>query len=103
MEGVHRFARRRGLALSIQSTGHGTIAANDGLVLRTSLLAGVEVDPVRRLARVEPGALWADVIAAAAPYGLAPLSGTPSVGVVGYTLGGGAGPIGHFGGTYLVP
>jgi FAD binding domain len=44
-----------------------------------------------RRARVGPGALWSDVIAAAAPFGLAPLSGTPSVGVTGYTLGGGTG------------
>ncbi|WP_327090857.1 FAD-binding oxidoreductase [Nonomuraea sp. NBC_01738] len=51
----------------------------------------MHVDPLTRTASAEPGALWSDVIAAAAPYGLAPLSGTPSVGVTGYTLGGGAG------------
>ena len=39
-----------------------------------------------------PGARWGEVIAAAAPFGLAPLSGTsPTVGVAGYTLGGGVG------------
>jgi FAD/FMN-containing dehydrogenase len=39
-----------------------------------------------------PGALWSDVIAAAARYELAPLSGrSHSVGVAGYTLGGGTG------------
>ncbi|UYM04623.1 FAD-binding oxidoreductase [Solicola gregarius] len=86
-----RVAREHGLPLTIQSTGHGTISPAEGMLLRTSLMAGVEIDPGRRLARVEPGALWSDVIAAAAPYGLAPLSGTPAVGVVGYTLGGGAG------------
>ncbi len=43
------------------------------------------------LAQTGPGALWSDVIAAARPYGLAPVSGTPSVGVTGYTLGGGTG------------
>lgn len=43
-------------------------------------------------ARVRPGVRWSDVIAAAEPYGLAPMSGdTPSVGVVGYTFGGGFG------------
>lgn len=86
-----RVARDHGVELAIQSTGHGTIAPARGLLLRTSLLAGVEIDPARRLARVEPGALWSDVIAAAARYGLAPLSGTPAIGVLGYTLGGGAG------------
>jgi FAD/FMN-containing dehydrogenase len=55
-------------------------------------MSAVEVDPARRVARVGGGAVWSDVIAAAAPHGLAPLSGTsPTVGVTGYTLGGGAG------------
>ena len=55
-------------------------------------MSAVDVDPARRVARAGGGALWSDVIAAAAPHGLAPLSGTsPSVGVTGYTLGGGAG------------
>lgn len=85
-------AREHGLPLSVQATGHGTLVPGDGgLLLRTGRMAGVEVDPARRTAVVEPGALWSDVIAAAAPYGLAPLSGTPSIGVTGYTLGGGTG------------
>ena len=84
-------ARRSGLPLTVQSTGHGTLVAPDGgLLLRTSRMAQVLVDPDRRIARVGPGVRWSEVIAAAEPFGLAPLSGdTPSVGVVGYTLGGG--------------
>ena len=43
-------------------------------------------------ARVEAGAKWRDVIAAAHPHGLAPLNGfAGTVGVSGYTLGGGIG------------
>ena len=43
-------------------------------------------------ARVEAGAKWRDVIAAAHPHGLAPLNGTSeTVGVSGYILGGGIG------------
>jgi FAD/FMN-containing dehydrogenase len=88
-----RFARERDLPLTVQSTGHGTVrAADDGLLLKTGAMTSVEVDPARRVARVGAGTLWSDVIAAAAPHGLAPLSGSsPTVGVVGYTLGGGAG------------
>lgn len=84
-------AREYGLPLTVQSTGHGTVVAPDGgMLLRTSRMAQVLVDPDRRIARVGAGARWSDVIAAAEPFGLAPLSGdTPSVGVVGYTLGGG--------------
>jgi FAD/FMN-containing dehydrogenase len=66
------------------------VPADGALLVRTSAMAEVLVDPDRRIARVGPGARWGEVIAAAAPCGLAPLSGTsPSVGVAGYTLGGG--------------
>jgi FAD/FMN-containing dehydrogenase len=86
-------ARRHGLPFAVQATGHGTHVAHDGsLLLRTGAMASVLVDPDRRIARVGPGARWADVLAAAAPFGLAPLSGSsPDVGVTGYTLGGGIG------------
>src|SRR4051812_43066595 len=90
-------ARELELPLAVQSTGHGTHAPVDGAVLlKTSGMAHVLVDPQRRVARVGPGARWGEVIAAAAPFGLAPLAGSaPSVGVAGYTLGGGLGWLGR--------
>ncbi|HEX2134071.1 MAG TPA: FAD-binding oxidoreductase [Actinophytocola sp.] len=87
-------AHERGLPLTVYATGHGgpMPSGDDTVVVTTSRMAGVLVDPDRRTARVGAGTRWADVIAAAAPFGLAPLSGTsPTVGVVGYTLGGGLG------------
>ncbi|MFD0898942.1 FAD-binding oxidoreductase [Actinomadura sediminis] len=86
-------ARAAGMRLAVQATGHGTrVACDDGLLLRTSRMAGVLVDPHRRLARVGPGTRWDRVLAAAAPFGLAGLSGSHGdVGVTGYTLGGGLG------------
>ncbi|WP_238016801.1 FAD-binding oxidoreductase [Dactylosporangium sp. AC04546] len=86
-------ARRHGLPFAVQATGHGTHVAHDGaLLLDTSAMTRVLVDPDRRVARVGPGARWGDVLRAAAPFGLAPLSGSsPDVGVIGYTLGGGLG------------
>jgi FAD/FMN-containing dehydrogenase len=46
------------------------------------------------IATVGAGAKWAAVIAAAAPHGLAPITGSSAtVGVVGYLLGGGFGPL----------
>ncbi|MGN9845499.1 FAD-binding oxidoreductase [Nonomuraea sp. H19] len=86
-------ARANRVPFAVQATGHGTHAPCDGGVLvRTSPMASVLVDPLRRIARVGPGARWGEVIAAAAPFGLAPLSGSASsVGVTGYTLGGGLG------------
>jgi FAD/FMN-containing dehydrogenase len=84
-------ARVHGLPFAVQGTGHGTyVPADGGLLLKTGRMAEVLIDPDRRIARVGPGATWGDVIAAAAPCGLAPLSGSStSVGVAGYTLGGG--------------
>jgi FAD/FMN-containing dehydrogenase len=86
-------AREHDLPLAVQATGHGTHVPADGAVLvKTTGMATVLVDPDRALARVGPGAVWGDVVAAAAPFGLAPLSGSsPDVGVAGYTLGGGVG------------
>ena len=88
-------ASRRPVA--VMNTGHGPSRPATGAVLvRTDRLRGVEVDPVRRTARIEAGAAWRDVVEAAAPHGLAPLNGSsPHVGAVGYTLGGGVGLLGR--------
>jgi len=86
-------AREHDLPFAVQATGHGTfVPSNGGVLLKTGGMAEVLVDPDRRIARVGPGARWGQVIAAAAPFGLAPLSGSsPDVGVAGFTLGGGVG------------
>jgi FAD/FMN-containing dehydrogenase len=88
-------AREHGLPFAVQATGHGTREACDGgLLLKTSLMAEVLVDPDRRIARVGPGAEVGDVVAAAAPFGLSPVAGShASVGIAGFTLGGGYGPL----------
>ncbi len=94
---VVRFARNLGLGVGVMATGHGVGAPSDGgLLVNTSLMRGVRVDPVARTARVEAGALWKDVIPEAQANGLAGLTGSaPHVGVVGYTLGGGFGWLGR--------
>ncbi len=90
-----RWAAFRGHRIAVQATGHGLTSDLEGAVLvSTRRMAQVAVDPVARVARVGAGARWAQVIEAAAPHGLAPLVGSSShVGVVGYTLGGGTGPL----------
>jgi FAD/FMN-containing dehydrogenase len=86
-------ARKYELPFAVQATGHGThVAYDNALLVRTGGMASVLIDPDRRVARVGPAARWGDVLRAAAPFGLAPLSGSsPDVGVTGYTLGGGLG------------
>jgi FAD/FMN-containing dehydrogenase len=83
-----RLARERGLGVGVMATGHGAAALPDGGVLvNTSRMKGVQIDPVARTARVEPGARWKDVIPKAQEFGLAGLLGSTSdVSVVGYTV-----------------
>ena len=79
-----RWAARAGLRVSVQATGHGLLADLAGTVLvSTRRMTGVTVDPVARTARVQAGVRWAEVIEAAAPHGLAPLSGSSSTIIAG--------------------
>jgi hypothetical protein len=92
-----RFASEAGMGVGVMATGHGVGAPCDGGVLiNTSSMRGVRVDPVARTARVEAGALWTDLIHESQPHGLAGLMGSTShVGIVGYTMGGGFGWLGR--------
>ncbi|MGN8244310.1 FAD-binding oxidoreductase [Cellulomonas soli] len=89
-----RWAHAHGMPVAVQGTGHGTRApVASGLLITTWRLDQVRVDRVAGTATIGAGARWADVIDAAAPLGLVPIAATdPSVGVVGYLLGGGLGP-----------
>jgi hypothetical protein len=92
---VVRFARQEGLRVAPQGTGHNAVAragVDESILLNTRLMRGVEIDFEQRSARVEAGALCADLTAPASELGLAALAGSsPDVGLVGYTLGGGMG------------
>ena len=89
-----RFASRHGLHVTPQATGHGPMAElTRELLVNTQGLDECVVHP-EGWARVGAGVKWIRVVEAAAPYGLAPLSGSiTDVGVVGYTTGGGLGPM----------
>lgn len=89
-----REARRLGLAVAPQSTGHGagTIDASGAVLVRTRGFDAVAVDPGPAVARVGSGATAGALAEAAQRHGLAAVLGmAPSVGVVGMTLGGGLG------------
>ena len=89
-----RYAARRDLAVGVHATGHGGFSSRDTVIVSTHRMLACSVDPVLATATVQAGVPWSMVISAAAPHGLAPLSGSASsVGAVGYTVGGGAGPI----------
>jgi len=90
-------AREHGLPLSVRGGGHdwaGRALRDGGVVLDLSAMRAVTVDPATRTAVAQGGATAGDVVAAAAGYGLAPVTGTvKSVGMAGLTLAGGYGPL----------
>lgn len=92
-----RYAVERDLPIAVQSTGHGAERRYDGaLLINTSRMRDVVIDPAARTARVGAGVRWQELLDAAGAHGLAGLTGTcMSVGVVGYTLGGGFGWLGR--------
>ncbi|MGA4727001.1 FAD-binding protein [Micromonospora taraxaci] len=91
-----RFAADQGLPVAVLATGHSALPSAGALLITTRRMDTVVVDVAARTARIEAGVRWQQVVDAAAEHGLAPLSGAaPTVGVVGYTLGGGLSPIGR--------
>ncbi|WP_204072330.1 FAD-binding oxidoreductase [Planotetraspora phitsanulokensis] len=87
-----RFAGDRNLPVAVLNTGHGPSMSVTGeaVMITTRRMTGVSIDSAKMTARVEAGVRWGQVVEEAAKIGLAPLAGSsPTVGVVGYTLGGG--------------
>jgi hypothetical protein len=88
-------ARRAGLRVAPQSTGHAAHVLpplDDAVLLRTDRMDAIRIDAAGRRARVGAGVRWGDLARAADADGLAGLAGgADHVGVAGYTLGGGLG------------
>src|SRR5947209_15378862 len=90
-----RFAADNGLAIGVLATGHGGLThGRDTVVVTTQRMTRYRVNPTTARASVEAGVTWAPIITAASAHGLAPLNGSTSdAGVIGYTVGGGMGPM----------
>src|SRR5690606_25287157 len=88
---VVRAATAAGLQVTAQPRGHGAQHSLAGTVLlRTTPMKELAVDPDARVLRVGAGVSWAEANAALDGTGLIALNGSsPSTTVVGYTLGGG--------------
>ena len=90
-----KFARTAGLEVAVRAGGHsiaGFSVCEAGIVIDLSLMKHVDVDPDRRIARVQPGVLLGELDAATQEHGLAtPLGFISVTGVAGLTLNGGIG------------
>ncbi|MEU5536021.1 FAD-binding oxidoreductase [Streptomyces sp. NPDC020362] len=90
-----RWAARHGMRVAVMATGHGLNASvDDGMLITTERMNKVSVNAGSHTATVQAGTRWSQVVEAAASHGLAPINGSScAVGAVGYTLGGGSGPL----------
>ena len=98
------FAREHGLEIAVRSGGHSMAGHSSGdgvMMIDLSQMRQIDIDPISRVARVQPGATNGELVVATQAYGLATTTGTcATVGMGGSTLGGGIGWLmGRFGMT----
>lgn len=90
-----RLARERGMRVSVRSGGHSWIGGgvrDGGLLIDLSALQEVTVDPDSRIATVRPATRSRDLDAHLVGRGLFfPTGHAPTVGIGGFTIGGGYG------------
>ena len=87
-----KFARDYERALAVRAGGHGFRSTEGGVLVNLSGMTKVYVDAAQRVARADAGLTLGDLDSATRASGLAAVLGEcPSVGMAGFTLGGGLG------------
>lgn len=89
------FARTHDLPVAVRGGGHnvaGNATCDGGVVIDLSRMKSIRIDPLRRVARAEPGLTWGAFDRETQAFGLALTGGIQSTtGIAGFTLGGGFG------------
>jgi FAD binding domain-containing protein/berberine-like enzyme len=87
------FARDKGLLTAVRSGGHsfaGHGVCDEGMVIDLSPMKRVQIDPAHETIRIEPGIIAGELDCLTQSFRMAvPLGSCPTVGVAGYSLGGG--------------
>ena len=90
-----KHAASHGLKISVHNTGHnamGSSLRDGGMMLDVGSIADIEIDTVNKQAIVGPGVRSIQLMAAARSKGLSfPVPHCPTVGISGFTMGGGQG------------
>jgi len=89
------FARSEGIKVAVRGGAHsvaGFSTCDGGVVIDTSPMKGIRVDPTGRRAVAQPGLTWSEFDQETQAFGLAVTGGlVSSTGISGFTLGGGLG------------
>ena len=90
-----KYAAENKLKVSMRAGGHnstGTSVRQGGMVIDLSALRNIEIDASKQIASIQPGVRSLDLTVAAQSKGLTyPVPHCPSVGVSGFSMGGGIG------------
>lgn len=88
------FAHKQELEVAVRSGNHSILGwgtCDKGMVIDLSRMKGVVVDPAKRVVKARTGNTAEEILAATAPYGLAPALGECGTVGAGLVLGGGLG------------
>jgi len=94
------FANKHDLCVSVAGTGHDfltrqmSVGCKDGLFIRTSFMKDMEFDDKVNTVKMGPGIVFAELHEAASNHSRYVASGwATTVGVIGWSIGGGHGPL----------
>ncbi|HNB78572.1 MAG TPA: FAD-binding oxidoreductase [Rhodocyclaceae bacterium] len=93
--GAVKYAAKKNLKVAVRSGGHnanGSSLRDGGMLIDVSAMSAIRIDAAKQLASVQPGTRALGLVQAAGEKGLSfPVPHCPSVGLGGFTMGGGIG------------